>query len=137
MHLFQRYYLKGPKAGMWDTFASNLPIMPDNLSYSKRGTVWVAGGLTRHPITDAMYKNVWIRKLICKLRISFFSILAQVPGYGLILELDPKDGHIIRGYHDPYGKVVTEVSEVLELDGDNVYLGSYKAPYLVKANLNL
>jgi hypothetical protein len=70
MHLFQRYYLKGPKAGMWDTFASNLPIMPDNLSYSKRGTVWVAGGLTRHPITDAMYKNVWIRKLICKVSVA-------------------------------------------------------------------
>ena len=58
------------------------------------------------------------------------------PSYGLIAELDADDGHIVRSYHDPQGGVVREATEVFELDGDNVYIGSYVAPYLVKVDLN-
>src|SRR5262249_11017598 len=37
-----RYWLKGPKAGTHDTFASNLPGFPDNITAGPNGTCWVA-----------------------------------------------------------------------------------------------
>ena len=38
-----RYYLKGPKAGQWDLFISNLPGIVDNITPSQRiPGFWVA-----------------------------------------------------------------------------------------------
>ena len=70
IRIIHRYYLTGPKAGTWDTFASNLPGLPDNLSHSKRGTIWVPFASTRkHPLVDVMFKHTWIRKLVCKVSV--------------------------------------------------------------------
>ena len=38
-----RYHLKGPKAGQWDLFLSNLPGIVDNITPSKRiPGFWIA-----------------------------------------------------------------------------------------------
>ena len=71
-----------------------------------------------------------------QLRFGFFDIVDKLPKYGLILELDTDDGHIVRSYHDPGGEVVEGTSEVVELDKDSIYIGSYSAPYLVRATLD-
>jgi sugar lactone lactonase YvrE len=131
-----RYVLTGPKAGTWDIFADNLPGLPDNLSYSKKGTIWVPlAGTRKHPLLDLLFKRPWLRKIICKLNIDLLGVLARLPSYGIIIEVDPKDGHIVGSYHDPLGVVVREATEVIDIGEDDVYIGSYVAPYLVRASL--
>ena len=42
VHLYCRYYLKGPKEGQWDIFISNLPGIIDNVTPSKKyGGFWI------------------------------------------------------------------------------------------------
>ena len=50
-------------------FISNLPGLPDNLSYSKRGTIWVPFAAVRNDnVLDFLVENGWLRSLICKVR---------------------------------------------------------------------
>ena len=90
---------------------------------------------TKH-VVCFVYLRVCTSCTCLQLDLDLQQTLAMLPGYGLIAELDADDGHIVRSYHDPRGEVVREATEVFELDGDNVYIGSYVAPYLVKVNLN-
>ena len=53
--------------------------------------------------------------------------------YGLILELDTR-GHVVRSLHDPKAKTIGGVSEVEDVAGE-LYLGSFKAPYIGKLDL--
>ena len=50
------------------------------------------------------------------------------------MELD-ENGQIIRSLHDPTGVVVPDASEVHD-EGDALWLGSFKAKYIVKLELN-
>ena len=50
------------------------------------------------------------------------------------MELD-ENGQIIKSLHDPTGKVVPDVSEVHD-EGDTLWLGSFKANYIAKLELN-
>ena len=70
-----------------------------------------------------------------QLNIDLLGVLARLPSYGIIIEVDPKDGHIVGSYHDPLGVVVREATEVIDIGEDDVYIGSYVAPYLVRASL--
>lgn len=45
--MFNRYYLKGPKAGTTDTWADNLPGFPDNIKPNSRGNFYVGMGSVR------------------------------------------------------------------------------------------
>lgn len=56
-----------------------------------------------------------------------------MPGYGLILEVDT-DGTILGSYHDPQGAVLTEASEVIDLE-DKLYIGSYHSSYIVELEM--
>ena len=47
-----------------------------------------------------------------------------MPHHGLVIELDKKDGSIVRSLHDAEGLVVPSVSQVTEYKG-YLYLGSY------------
>ena len=56
-----------------------------------------------------------------------------MPAYGLILEVDT-DGAILRSYHDPHGAVITDASEVIELEG-KLYIGSYHESHIVELDM--
>lgn len=149
--------------------------MPDNLSYSKQGTIWVPLCAIRHNFaTDFLVESVWLRKLICKVltpthppthghlysvtlnshtllglaspfflgtpplpslqfRIDLQTLSSWLPAYGLILEVDT-DGTILRSYHDPQGAVLTEASEVIDLE-DRLYIGSYHSRHIVELDM--
>ena len=64
---------------------------------------------------------------------SLGSLLSK-PGHGFIVELD-ENGQIIKSLHDPTGKVVPDASEVHD-EGDTLWLGSFKAKYIAKLELN-
>ncbi|KAL5477229.1 hypothetical protein EMCRGX_G023994 [Ephydatia muelleri] len=123
-----RYYLKGPKAGTVDTFAQNLPGLPDNITPSSRGGYWVGfGALRDNGVLDMMAGLPWLRALVYKSKL-MASIKALVQKHGMIVELDAS-GQIVRSLHDPNGVVVTSTSSVLDL-GDTLFIGSYSAPYI-------
>ena len=59
-------------------------------------------------------------------------IMHLVPKYGLIVQFDD-NGQIVQSLHDPTGKTISGVSEVLDM-GPNLYLGSYNAPFLARVD---
>lgn len=64
-----RYYLKGPKAGTVDTFATNLPGLPDNITPSSGGGYWVAfAALRDNSLMDIMAGLPWLRTLMYKVQ---------------------------------------------------------------------
>jgi len=114
----QKVWLEGERAGTSDVFIDNLPGFPDNINFTRRGTVWVAFPGIRSPALDAMGPKPFLRKLTVRLPVWMQPV---PPRYGLVLEVGA-DGHLIRSLHDPTGEVanVTSVTE----RGDELYLGS-------------
>jgi len=53
-----------------------------------------------------------------------------IPKHVLLVELD-ENGQITRSLHDPTGSVISGISEVHD-DGDVLYFGSYKSPFVGK-----
>eukprot|EP00057_Strongylocentrotus_purpuratus_P014632 XP_011669106.1 PREDICTED: adipocyte plasma membrane-associated protein [Strongylocentrotus purpuratus] len=131
-----KYYVKGPKKGKTEIFADNLPGMPDNISPSRDGGYWVGFALANSRMgpmkMDVVAPLPWLRKIVAKL-VDPTSLVPYMPQHGLIIELNQK-GEIVQSLHDPSGKVVPSVSEVLDT-GDALYLGSYHSPFIVKVDL--
>ena len=66
-------------------------------------------------------------------RIDLQTLSSWLPAYGLILEVDT-DGTILRSYHDPQGAVLSEASEVIDLE-DRLYIGSYHSCHIVELDM--
>jgi sugar lactone lactonase YvrE len=114
-----RYWLKGPRAGTTDTFADDLPGLPDNLDRSPRGTFWVALFTVRNDVLDALHPHPLAKKLMSKL-LKVTS--PKAAPYGLVVELD-KEGRLIRSFHDTQGRRVRYVTTAREHEG-RLYLGT-------------
>ncbi len=52
------------------------------------------------------------------------SMTRLIPKYGLLLKIGA-NGQILESFHDPTGRVMSEVTDVFEDEGV-LYLGSYK-----------
>lgn len=57
----------------------------------------------------------------------------MAPKHGLLVELN-ENGQITRSFHDPTASVIFGISEVHD-DGDVLYFGSYKSPFVGKLDL--
>jgi sugar lactone lactonase YvrE len=115
----QRYWLTGDKAGQHETFADNLPGMPDNLQGDRAGTFWVALPTPRKSDADFLQNQPWIKAQLAKLPRALWPKPAS---YGLAIALNEK-GEIVQSLHDTSGthlRMVTSVKPV----GDYLYLGS-------------
>ena len=68
LHISCRYYLKGPKVGMWDTFIDNLPAFVDNITPTRDPPgFWAAGVVVRYgTMVDFMADKPWIRLIAAK-----------------------------------------------------------------------
>ena len=62
------------------------------------------------------------------------ALVHMVPKNGMIMELDQK-GKIVCEFYDMGGDSIIGVSEVLDMGGDTLYLGSYETPYIGKFKL--
>lgn len=125
-----RYWLKGEKAGTFETFAA-LPGFPDNVRTNENGEFWVALHCRRSLYGYVMGIFPRLRKLILKLPIQpKFHYLFQIGGrpHGLIIKYSP-DGKILKVLEDKEGKVVRAVSEVEEKDG-KLWIGSVLMPFI-------
>lgn len=133
-----RYYLKGPKAGQTEEFATNLPGLPDNIRPSSPGGYWLGIAAVRRPTGfsgfDALASRPYIRKFMTKILDQESLLKLAGKPYGMAVELDSQ-GKILRTLHDPSGDTIGSVSEVEDVNGV-LYFGSYHAPYLGKLDLS-
>lgn len=138
MARIRRVHVAGLNKGGMETFAENLPGFPDNVRRSSSGGLWVAMSAVRpspgFSMLDFLSQRPWIKKLIFKV-FSQEVVLRFVPRYSLVAEL--QDGGVcVRSFHDPGGEVAAYVSEAHELQG-NLYIGSFRSPYIAKLDLSL
>jgi sugar lactone lactonase YvrE len=125
-----RYWLKGPKAGTAEPFATDLPGFPDNLSRSPRGTYWVAIFTLRNAQADFASSRVWLKRILSRLPMRLWVRSLE---YGLALELSA-EGKVLRTFHDPFGRCSREVTAVEEHDG-HLYLGTLHGDYIARLKL--
>jgi sugar lactone lactonase YvrE len=96
-----RYWLKGPKAGTHDLFASNLPGLPDGINSDPSGDFWVSFPCYRRPIFDFLQHS---RKIKNMLSHTPEPIWGRTPHYGLVTRMN-EAGESVESLQDPHGKV--------------------------------
>ena len=115
-----RLWLKGPRKGKSEVFADNLPGFPDGISGDGNGNYWVALVSPRMWFVDnIVLPNLWLRKLLMH-----FPKWTRLSGssYGLIIQLN-SEGEIVESLHDPSGKSLSGITNVVERDG-KLYIGT-------------
>jgi sugar lactone lactonase YvrE len=124
----QRFWLKGPKAGSSEIFASNLPGIPDNIRRGSNDTYWVALGASRSGLIDFLHPRPFAKQVL--VRLAPLEIVQQylVPKIGLVGHLD-ENGKVIELLWDTSGTGVHQISEANEHAG-KLYIGSIEADHL-------
>lgn len=115
-----RVWLTGERRNLAEPFLENLPGFPDDLSFSPRGTLWVALHTIRIPLVDFLHSYPFLKDSYAGLPDLLH--LRQKP-WGLVLELDDA-GRLLRSLHDPRGERFREVSTAVERDGA-LYFGTF------------
>ncbi len=115
----RRVWISGPRAGETEPWIENLPGFPDGILSNGRGTYWLAIAAPRDPTLDATLPRPFFRKVLA--RLPRF-LLPGPKRYGLVLGLDA-DGRVVASLHDPGGERYSNVTNVVERDGQ-LYLGS-------------
>ncbi|KAF8361133.1 hypothetical protein PRIPAC_88056 [Pristionchus pacificus] len=132
-----RHYIDGPKKGTTETFIENLPGLPDNIRLSKNGTLWVGLASVRMAgqsnALEAMAGYPKAREFLLAILPDF--VLRDVfphliPPHAIVVQITV-NGEIISSLHDVKGEKMREVSQVSD-DGEFLYFGSFKAPYIAK-----
>jgi hypothetical protein len=114
-----RYWLRGPKAGQSDTFASALPGYPDNLTYNGRGVFWVALPSPRNPALEGLAGMPWLRKVVQRMPARLRE--RRVGRMTWVLAFDT-EGRVVHNLQDPAGRY-GPVTSVIEANG-RLYFGS-------------
>lgn len=104
-----RLWLKGERARQRDTFKSQLPGTPDNLSFNGRDTFWVANPGLRAGV-DALADKPLLRKLLS--RLPYETLEKMGPRVSLVIALDLQ-GNVREILHDPAAgfAAITSVNE--------------------------
>lgn len=115
----RRYWLKGPRAGTSDIFASDLPGFPDGMSSNDRGLFWVALPSRRSRLFDLISGSATLRDIVARLPRS---LQPRPKPYGMVLALNG-NGHIVAAPQDAGGTDLRGITSVEEV-GSYLYLGS-------------
>lgn len=108
-----RVWLSGDRRNLKELFVENLPGFPDDLSFSPRGTLWLALHTVRSPLIDAVHSWPFLKDSFAGLPLP---LLPRIKPYGLVVELDLA-GRPLRSLHDARGERFREVSAVVEEQG--------------------
>jgi sugar lactone lactonase YvrE len=119
-----RLWLDGPRAGTTDTFASNYPALPDNVTFDGRDRFWIGLVYHRDPLLDWLRaRSSFWKKLV--LRLPLIESIAGLGSEGFAIALD-LEGNVVANLQDPTGRMVG-VTHVVSHE-DWLYLGSISMP---------
>lgn len=130
-----RYWLIGPNAGNFDTFAE-LPGFPDNIRMNSKGEFWVALHAKKGLFAKLALSNPIIGKTLLKFPLSFkqlHSLLVGGKPHATTIKLS-EDGKILEVLEDSEGKSLRFISEVEEHNG-KLWIGSVMMPFVGIYNL--
>ncbi|CAI5459027.1 unnamed protein product [Closterium sp. Yama58-4] len=124
-----RYWIRGPNTGKKEVFV-NLPGYPDNLSLNPRGRFWIALNSRRSPTATVASQTPLIRETFVENKLGYKIVKATQDqrASGIVVEVDA-DGKITNLLEDKNGKVVKDVSEIVEHDG-KLWIGSVIEDYI-------
>lgn len=125
-----RFWIRGPKAGDRDVFASNLPGHPDNLSFNGRDTFWVAMPVLRGGPLEQLGPRAWLRRLLGALPQS---LLVPPDRHALVVGFSV-DGEPVQSLHWASGELHS-ITSANEYDGV-LYLGTIADDHLGLYSLN-
>ncbi|XP_076803475.1 adipocyte plasma membrane-associated protein-like isoform X2 [Clavelina lepadiformis] len=88
----------------------NVPIFPDNIRPTGKGTYWIAGGSLRTPWHSFLERNPVVRQIASGLLSEYYitKLMLQFREYGMVLEMNEK-GDILQSLHDP---ILTEFGTI-------------------------
>jgi sugar lactone lactonase YvrE len=119
----KRVFVRGPRAGVVETFIENLPGFPDGISTGSDGVFWLALYAPRNDLLDAAGPKPWLRKVIHRVP----SALQPKPRrHPFVLGLDA-DGNVVRNLQDADGAAFSKTTSAEEA-GDWLYVGSLTEP---------
>jgi sugar lactone lactonase YvrE len=96
-----RYWLKGPKAGTHDLFASNLPGLPDGITTDSSGDFWISLPCYRRPHLDFLQHNPKIKNILSHTPECLWG---RTPHYGFVIRMN-EAAEILESLQDPHGKI--------------------------------
>lgn len=112
-----RVWLTGDRRNLKEIFIDNLPGFPDDLTYSPRGTLWLALHTARLPLIDFLHSYPFLKDSYAGLPEL---LRPRTKPWGMVLELDAA-GRPLRSFHDVGGERFREVSAVLEERGELLF----------------
>lgn len=130
-----RFWLKGPKAGLSETFAE-LPGYPDNIRRNLDGEFWVGVHSKRTTLAKWLISSSWAGKTLLKLPLSNKQLHYLLGGYNphaIAIKLSEK-GEVQKVLEDLDGSIVKFISEVEERNG-KLWMGSVLMPYIAVYDL--
>lgn len=130
-----RFWLKGPKAGLSETF-TELPGYPDNIRRNSNGEFWVAVHSKRTTLAKWLITSSWAGKTLLKLPLSNKQLHYLLGGYyphAIAIKLSEK-GEVVKVLEDLDGIIVKFISEVEERNG-KLWMGSVLMPYIAVYDL--
>jgi sugar lactone lactonase YvrE len=128
----QQFWIGGPRAGQIETFADNLPGMPDGLTTDGQGRLYIAMLSQRSSLLAAVHRNRALNLLLSKL--PNWLRPNGGPTSGFIAVMDEASGEVLDSFHDPNSSL-NYISSVIVAPDGHVWFGSVYASYLARFEL--
>ncbi len=119
----KRIYVRGPRAGVVETFVDNLPGFPDGISTGADGVFWLALYAPRNDLLDSAAPKPWLRRLIHRIPASLQPKPRRHP---FVLGFDT-DGQVVHNLQDADGVQFSKTTSAEQV-GDWLYIGSLTEP---------
>lgn len=124
----KKYIREGEKQGTLESFADNLPGMPDNIRYDDEGHYWIAFSTSPKPYWDIALRYPFIRKgLAIITRYIGRPHMEKNGGLGAV----DLEGNLVAHYYDPKLSMISVGNKI----GNYLYVGSLHAPHILSLNL--
>jgi sugar lactone lactonase YvrE len=127
----KRVFVRGPRAGVVETFIDNLPGFPDGISTGSDGVFWLAIYAPRNDLLDDAAPTPWLRRVIYRVPEP---LKPKPKRHPFVLGLD-QTGKIVHNLQDSEGRSFSK-STSAEQYGDVLYIGSLTEPAFGRFDLS-